>query len=64
MIRRAEDHVPKVREPVPPMPAAFPVVPESEGGPDEPPGDKVKGVTPGNGVHPHAPPRPPAERER
>ena len=31
---------------------------------DEPPGDHVKGSTPGNGVHPHAPPPPPAERER
>jgi hypothetical protein len=64
MTRRAEDHIPKVREPVPPMPVAFPVVPDGEGGRDELPGDKVKGSTPGNGVHPHAPARPPAERER
>ncbi len=57
---------PASREPVPPVPGHLPVPPpaaEPDPRIDEAPSAGVE-IGPGEGTHPHAPSRPPIERER
>jgi hypothetical protein len=68
MPSRPADQLRKTGErPAPPFPPDHPVFPPmsdaTPGGADNPDAAFDEGVRPGNGVHPHAPPRPPVERE-
>ena len=60
-----EPRLPPAEKPFAPFPPSHPVLP-----PNAPKSDPARDVPPaedgrsGNGVHPHAPSRPPVERER